>query len=240
MMMTNEPIPRPYRTPLRVLIAVALALGGCDAPDGRENRSTEGPTPAATLQTATFDQQVAEVQNGQGTAIHADESTLSNAQLQTLGTLTTLTRLELPRAAIDDAAAKHIASLANLEVLALGETTIGNAGWRRLMSLTKLKRLNVAKCEIDDEALRGISSLADLELLRVGSSRLTNIGLAEIAKLPKLRHLIIRFAPITDAGLKPLADLKGLESLYLEGTNVTEAGERELLRARPDLHIHFP
>ncbi len=135
---------------------------------------------------------------------------------------------------------KHIASLANLEVLALGETTIGNAGWRRLMSLTKLKRLNVAKCEIDDEALRGISSLADLELLRVGSSRLTNVGLAEIAKLPKLRHLIIRFAPITDAGLKPLADLKGLESLYLEGTNVTEAGERELLRARPDLHIHFP
>ena len=239
-MMPNVPILRPLWARLGFATATVLALFGCDGPAAQENGSHGDNAAAAASSALSFDQQVAEVQAGRSTAIRADESTLSDAQLQTLGTLTALAQLELPHAAIHDDAAKQIASLPNLEVLLLGDTTIGNDGWRRLTSLQKLKRLNVAKCEIDDDALRGISSLADLELLRVGGNRFTDAGLAEIAQLPKLRHLIIRFAPITDAGLKPLADLKGLESLYLEGTQVTESGERELLRARPDLHIHFP
>lgn len=239
-MMTIDLISRSYGLALGLFFWSTLALLGCDAPDGRESRRLGGTSPTAAAPTSSFDQQAAAVRAGQVTTIRAEESTLQAAQLQTLGTLIALTQLELPHAAVDDAFARQIASLPQLEVLVLGETTIGDDGWHRLTSLKKLKRLNVAKCEIDDAALRGISSLAELELLRVGSSRVTDVGLAEIAKLPNLRHLIIRFAPITDAGLKPLAGMTRLESLYLERTQVTEAGERELLRARPELHIHFP
>lgn len=239
-MMPNVPIVRLPRATFGFAMATVLTLLGCDAPAAPENRATGGASPAGASPVASFDQQAAEVLAGRSTTIRAEESTLSDGRLQTLGTLTALTQLELPHAVVDDHAVRQFASLENLEVLVLGDTTISDDGWRRLTSLKKLKRLNVANCEIDDAALRDVSSWGELELLRIGSKHVTDAGLAEIAALPKLRHLIIRFAPISDAGLKPLADMKRLESLYLEGTRVTEAGERELLRARPDLHIHFP
>lgn len=221
-----------------LIVAAGAVLVGCD------DRQADYRAPPSSHGTAVshvdWASQVDAVRNGRSRGIAADLDRLGSSELQNLGQLSRLQSLELPRARCGDEIAAVLEALPELEVLVLGETTIASVGWDAIVGVAKLKRLNLAECAITDADLGKLSHLTELESLRLGSRRLTDGGLSEIAKLTKLRHLILRYAAVTDDGVVALAKLPKLESLYLEGTAVTERGERELLRLRPDLHIHFP
>jgi hypothetical protein len=221
-----------------IVIATCLAPAGCDSSRDDYHRSPTSQTAATTA--ASWESQLADVRDGRSTAIAGDFDALTAEQTRDLVLLDRLTELQLPRYPAIDEFAVGIAKLKALQVLVLGETAIGGKGWAAITGLTQLKRLNLASCNIHDADLAKLPHLAELESLRLGSPNITDVGLPHIAELPKLRHLILRQMPISDTGVIALAKLPRLESLYLEGTQVTEAGERELLRLRPDLHLHFP
>ncbi|MGC3970073.1 MAG: hypothetical protein QM775_22925 [Pirellulales bacterium] len=224
--------------PAATFLAFAAFFIGCDS--ARDDYQRPATAPPAAARSEPWSAQVVEVRQGRRHSIVSDVTTLDETGRRELGELVALRELQLPQAKVGDEFVGVLKSLPKLEVLVLGESTIGGRGWDAIVELRGLKRLNLASCEVDDAALSKLLKLAELESLRLGSRRITDAGLTHVARLPKLRHLIIRYAPITDAGVVALAKLPWLESLYLEGTQVSEVGERELLKRRPDLHLHFP
>ena len=63
-------------------------------------------------------------------------------------------------------------------------------------------------------------------------------GLKELEKLHFSLHFLTNIN-VRDKGLAHLHALKGLESLYLDGTRATDDGKNRLIRALPDVHLHF-
>jgi hypothetical protein len=103
----------------------------------------------------------------------------------------------------------------------------------------KLRRINLSNSHISDAGMARISDMRKLEQLRLSSDRVTDAGLACLVNLKKLRHLHLIGMPITDSGLAHLHALTGLRSLYLDGTKTTEDGIGRLVKALPEVHLHY-
>jgi len=107
--------------------------------------------------------------------------------------------------AVTDFNVRHVAALAQLEALDLGETSLTD---------------------------RGVSELAhlkNLQTLDLHGTRVTSKGLAALAGMPKLRHLKLWKAKgIDDAAIPIVLQMRQLEALEIPETSVTFVGLKEL------------
>ena len=188
------------------------------------------------------------------------ETPLQERDLVSLGKLTQLERLSLPRDhALTVTGARQIAKLSNLKSLTLNNVEVDDASFGELKTLVKLEELDLTRTRITDEGLKTIENMPNLRTLnltRYGfidekltdqcipsllrlekleslsiSGKITNDGLRLIAKAPKLKSLSIQFTDIYGDGLAGLED-STVESLTI---SPRQAGSSPLWKGVYDL-----
>ena len=185
--------------------------------------------------------QVTAVESGASGTIHVATQSIDGSELAQLASLPALQVLLLDHEdnAIGDSDCVALATRQSLVHLRIRGGSIGDEGLAHLAKLPNLRILNLPHSRVTDRGLASLASAPRLSQLRLGRAQITDKGLAHLADFPALRQIHLIDAPITDAGLKTIAALADLDSLYLDGSRVTDAGEAWLLRARPDLHVHY-
>lgn len=188
-------------------------------------------------ETATWEQQIQDVQSGKSRSIRFD-SQITDREFAMLQGRTELHVLSLSNAPITDASSEVISSLSELQEIRLEKTKLSDSAARKLGQLQGLVKINISDCEFSDSGIESWSELPNLIQLRVGSQKLTDSCLSTIAKIRSLRFLHLIRVPVTDVGLKHLHGMKQLESFYLDGAAASDVGLSELIEALPQLHFH--
>jgi len=162
---------------------------------------------------------------------------LNNARIvdEDLGPLAELPRLKwlsLSKAAVTDAAFRHVAKLPDLETVGFGWTRVTGKGLGELAGLKKLRSLELISTHVNDAGLKEVGTLTQLDYLRLDHTLVTDAGVKELAGLRHLRTLDLSYTAVGDAGVKAVAGLSWMTNLRLTGTKVTDAGVADLARLR--------
>ena len=218
---------------LEVVVCVAIAVGliwqmrpaHIDDHRNREIRKT-------------WFSQIADVKDGQSTAIVLPDLNLPPATLDSLSQVADkVTELNLSG---DQLATKldQITRCSALKVLHLRS----ELGDRELQAIAQMPNLEVLDLplalRLTDAGLEAIAEHPKLLLVRLRAPQVTDAGLKAFARMPKLRWLHLMEIPLTDAGLAVFKEMPKLESLYLDGDQATDEGLSDLVLARRDLHFH--
>jgi Leucine-rich repeat (LRR) protein len=153
---------------------------------------------------------------------------VTDAGLQALTAIKTLTTLDLGSTKITDAGLKELAGLPALERLTLNGTQITGAGLKELTALKKLGSLSLADSKLTDEGLLALGELESLRSLDLSQTKITGSGLRHLSRLTSLENLTLSFTGLTDSGLQGLPKWPELQQLSLHRTAVTDAGLKEL------------
>lgn len=132
----------------------------------------------------------------------------------------------------------HIAHLAGLRSLNLGQTDVTDKGLRYIKNLKSLEYLDIPP-RLTDRGMAYIAELTTLKGLYLGGvqiSQVTDAGLRHLSKLTSLEELYLRGERMGDAGLAHLRDLPRLEYLCLFGSHFTDRGMVHV-KAMPSLRI---
>ena len=132
------------------------------------------------------------------------DRTFNDAGMNSLKSMTGLTRLYLRGTSITDAGLKNLSGLTNLTELDLADVGISDAGLSALAGLTKLRQLNLQASNVTDEGLDAIAGMTGLEELSLYRTKVTNAGLAKLANLKQLRAVDLRYSRATAAGVHEL------------------------------------
>ena len=109
--------------------------------------------------------------------------------------------LELDGLSCPDDDLRHLASLANLQVLGLATTTIDGTGLRHLAGLSELATVILRDApRLSDRAIPALARLPALEMAMLDGSRLTAEGLIALRAATKLRFLQVVPAVADEAG----------------------------------------
>lgn len=195
--------------PVRTLTFVVL-LAGCQ---GGETASNS--IPARPAEETSFQQQLAEVQHGSADAIVIKSSHVTVEQIEQLNSAGGLKQLRLDRTAVSDKAATVIAGISSLEIV------------------------NLPSSQLSDEGLIEIAQLPNLELLRIGSPHVSDRSIEAISKSKSIRYLHLIDTPISDAAVNLIAQMEQLESFYADGTPLSDQAISQLVKQKPDLHVHI-
>jgi len=163
--------------------------------------------------------------------------------------------------AFDDAAAKCLTLLPNLEAVNLFQASLGDEGLKTIATLKKLRRITMGQSNVTDAGLKTISGMTQLEYVGVrgnnvtdagvkhlqplknltglylGETKVTDAGVAELKAFAKLQQVYLHDTDITDACLPNLIGLKDLEMLTLQKTKITFEGRAKIKAALPALEI---
>jgi Leucine-rich repeat (LRR) protein len=138
---------------------------------------------------------------------------LTDAQIgRLLGNLPRLQRLALRRVSgVSDAGLDALASLGQLEVLALVEMDISGKALAKLGRLDRLRSLDVRKCEgLKADDYRLLPALKSLRELKICGPSTTDQAMEAVAAMPALESLVLEDSPVTADGLQRLAAVGGL------------------------------
>ncbi len=138
---------------------------------------------------------------------------LTDAQIgPLLGNLPRLQRLALRRiSGVSDAGLDALASLGQLEVLALVEMDISGKALAKLGRLDRLRSLDVRKCEaLKADDYRLLPALKSLRELKICGPSTTDRAMEAVAAMPGLESLVLEDSPVTVEGLQRLAAAGGL------------------------------
>jgi Leucine-rich repeat (LRR) protein len=133
---------------------------------------------------------------------------LSDAQLaRLLGHLPRLQRLALRRASgVSDAGLDALASLGQLEVLALVEMDISGKALEKLPRLERLRSLDLRKCEmLETDDYRLLPSLKSLRELKISGPAAGDRTMEPIAAMPAVESLVLEDSPVSAAAVGRLA-----------------------------------
>jgi Leucine-rich repeat (LRR) protein len=133
---------------------------------------------------------------------------LSDAQLaRLLGGLPRLERLALRRASgVSDAGLDALASLRQLEVLALVEMDISGKALEKLPRLERLRSLDLRKCEmLETDDYRLLPSLKSLRELKISGPAAGDRTMEPIAAMPALESLVLEDSPVSAGAVGRLA-----------------------------------
>lgn len=139
-----------------------------------------------------------------------------------------------------DEALAHVASIATLTELDLGDAWISDAGLKPLSKLKNLRRLQLGWTrDVGDAGLPHLLACKSLEVLGLGGTKVTDAGLPLLAKLPKLKELGLSGTAVTDAGLERLAAAaRSLTTVTIgKKSKISAAAIDRLKKARPDLTV---
>lgn len=180
---------------------------------------------------------------------------VTDADLQWLGGLTSLGWLNLDGTEITDAGLERLRGLKNLKTLSLRSTNVTDDGLRNLSAMTKLKRLMLDKTDVTSAGMRHLRELKNLNWLNLRWTGIEDDGLQHLTGLTNLKMLNLENTNITDAGLMHLKRLTNLEALVLKHArherlkklanlppskmNVTDEGVEGLQRALPNCKVYY-
>ena len=169
------------------------------------------------------------------------ETSITNAGLAPLTTLTKLRKIRLSKTAITDDAAKILAQIPTLEDIDVSQTLFGDNGLKTLQPLGKLKRLNLYRTKITDKGLTGLKdfpSRQTLVWLNVDRCSLTDEAIPLLFPLENLEWLHLGWTRLTDAGLAKLAGLQTLKEIFITHTNVTLDGITKFKSVLPECKVN--
>ncbi|MFN7919266.1 MAG: hypothetical protein U0Q16_04170 [Bryobacteraceae bacterium] len=146
-----------------------------------------------------------------------------------------VTALELRGAWVADSDLDEVGSLAVLEKLDLSLTRVTDLGLLRLRGLKNVREFKLFFAElVTDEGLAVVKSWPKIERLDFRGTKVTDNTLATLAGKDSIAALDIGYAEVTDSGLQHLTRFKGLRELSFGGNKMTEVG-LEVLRSLPNL-----
>lgn len=173
----------------------------------------------------------------------------TNADLETVAELKSLTHLDLSGTQVTGLGMKHLASLNNLAYLDLRGTRVPASSLKPLLGLKNLTELCLDSQMVVDDDLENVAVLKSLTRLTIRSNstlrhrdldkmpgntefRITGVGLKRLTTLPKLKALDV-VVILSDEEVKVLTEFKGLESLSVSLTGaVSDAGLKSLAGAK--------
>ncbi|MFO0916046.1 MAG: hypothetical protein U0795_24020 [Pirellulales bacterium] len=225
-----------YRTLLMgSLLAGWLAVGCRPAAEGPASVAPEVQSHVSR----SWSEAVAMVRRGESDLLECDAAELPADAADELRQLTGLKRVRLAASRVGERELEALAGLNGLIELRLDRAPIDDSGAAIVSRMSALQRVNLAAGQFSDAGLASLAELPRLELLRFHSPRITDAGMKPLSGAKSLRFLHLIDVPISDAGLVPLEGLPGLESLYVDGGGVTEDGLGRLIKALPQLHLHW-
>ena len=124
-----------------------------------------------------------------------------------LAGLTRLRELHLDDSSITDAGLESLARMTQLRILSLRETDVTDAGLRHLTGMSELRELTLDMTRVTSAGLKHLAGLTQLQELRLSHTPVSNAGLVHLANLTQLKHLSLSSTRVTGAGLKHLAGL---------------------------------
>ena len=183
---------------------------------------------------------------GQIVAVDLSSTWITDADMERIGQIKSLRKLNLAHTKITDVGIEHLKPLENvvelnlyyaeyitdtalahlrewkrLEVLNLRGVRLTSQVFENLARLTSLRSLDIAFTEVEDDGFEQLSSLTKLESLALGGNRLSGTALASLKLLPALRSL--------DAGGMQRVD-SGRWGLALSDDNLRRISELTELR----------
>ena len=177
------------------------------------------------------------------------ETEIGDADLEPIGELNRLWRLDLSRTrvsgqlvAIPESVADLMLTESPLEKLVLasevsrptltclrlGGTPITDAMLNEVEKCPNVSSLLLERTRVTDVGLSVVGRISKLQMLLLDCDDITDTGLERIHGLNNLRHLSLSFTKITDRGLDVLAGLRELESVIVSGSAVTAEGFERL------------
>ncbi len=164
------------------------------------------------------------------------DSSITDAAMHDIATLTQLKRLFIrssaddsaPRTQITDMGLAQLKSLRKLRHLSLGGCTIDGSAFEHLGALRHLELIDLRETDFNDAAARHLPQFPYLTCLNLWKTRVTDAAAGEIAHLGRLEELYFWDNKLTDAAAAELAKLTRLKVLDLSGTQFSDAGVREL------------
>ena len=151
-------------------------------------------------------------------------SDVNEEGIQSIASLTNLTKLYLRGTYITDESLKHITALENLTELDLDSVQIGAAGLEHLRGLTKLRKLNLLGTNVSDAGLAHLAGLTELEELNIYRTKVTNAGLSHLKGLPRLGLVDLRYSRVTGSGVESLR--AALPDCRIEFLDVSPVSQR--------------
>jgi hypothetical protein len=185
-----------------------------------------------------FEVQCAAVRAGTSSRIVADSS-LTDADWESLRGLAGLRELVLQRGVADDAKSEILATLPDIERLVLRESPLSDAGFQEIARCRRLTHLNVPQAACTAEGVRELRAVSTLRSLRIGGPNLTGREVGEaVAEIVSLESLHLIDVAIGDEGLTAIAGLPALRNLYLDGARVSDEAWSRYFEGHPDTHVH--
>jgi len=115
----------------------------------------------------------------------SEDSSLANADIEPLGEMTSLKKLNLWRVPISDDGVLHLKPLTGLVWLNLDNTQLSDAGLPALQGMKNLEFLHLGSTQISNAGLSSLSGLKSLDKLVVTRTAVTEEGVDELQpKLP--------------------------------------------------------
>jgi len=149
---------------------------------------------------------------------------LADGDLKHLRGLPRLKLLNLNFTSITDEGIGEIASLSELEELALAGTDLTGATLGEFSGLKKLRLLDLSGTRLTDQHAGDLAKLRQLRELLLIRTKLTDQGVAQLAELGELRRLVLGEVPVGDASLEAIATLPHLHELDVDVTHATSRG----------------
>lgn len=164
---------------------------------------------------------------------------VTNRSLSKLASFKQLTSLKMAKSSVkmDDAVVTSLATLPNLETLAIGDQSLGDSAADALAGLAKLKHLHFYTCQFSPSALKKMfEAMPALETVDMpGVANLNDSVAPAVGALKQLKVLNIPRCTMTDAGVALLTDCVLLERLNLEETQVQGDGLLKMVGAADGL-----
>ena len=165
-------------------------------------------------------------------------TSVTNESLSQVGTLTSLRYLGLNNAKlVDDEGIQFLASLKNLERLALWNTGTGDNGLKAISKLPKLRVLIAGGTRISDSSTKHLRNNETLEEVNLQRTNIGDVTLLSLSSIPNLSKLTIKETNITDIGLESLAKCTKLTDLSIKNTNVSADGLKMLKSRLPKTKV---
>ena len=164
--------------------------------------------------------------------------TVTDNDLQHLPRLAGPSNLFIPtKSAVTDAGLEPIGKLKTLTSLSLWGIPITGEGLKHVRPLCHLSYVSLPDTQVDDAALEHLAGLKRIFSLALNGTRVTDAGLKHLQELPKLQFLRLNRTAVTDAGLETLAKFPKLSEVRLIGTPVTPQAVERMKTVRPQLFI---
>lgn len=137
-------------------------------------------------------------------------------------------------------AAKQLSSVAQLQVLFMGNNYIGNEGAAAFSSNQTLILLDLDNNQIDDNGARELAKNTHLLELDINNNRITDQAMPALIEMPSLIDLRVEANALTDASAVTLAGSK-LRNLFISNNYITDKGAVVLSKSKTisGLHIQY-